>query len=510
LAFYVSPLTLLAAWHEMTVSPAPATDTIAAIATPAGRGGIGVIRVSGPQALTIAEHFLGRIPKPRFAHRCRFRSASGDLVDDGLLIAFPAPRSFTGEDVIELQAHGSPIVLGVLLRRCIELGARLARPGEFSERAYLNDKLDLAQAEAVADLIAAGSESAARAALRSLDGEFSRRIDALSRQLIELRVYIEAAIDFPEEEIDFLRTDEVRSRFAAIEMTLHELLEGARRGQRLRDGLHVVILGAPNVGKSSLLNALAGHDRAIVTAIPGTTRDVLREPIDVDGLPITIVDTAGLRDTVDEVEIEGIARAERESQRADLVLWVVDGSRYSVLGTRDSEEPDSQRTEEFGGLVSATAITERGSARLEAESRVPRPESRLQGRPSPESRIFIHNKLDLGGGDARVEHRADGVHVFLSAKTGIGLDLLRRALLDHAGLHEGSSGDFSARARHVIALERTREHLASARAHALDLGQGELAAEDLRLAHDALGEIVGRFRADDLLGEIFSSFCIGK
>jgi tRNA modification GTPase len=497
LTFNISLFTLLAAKHEMTASPP--IDTIAAIATPAGRGGIGVIRVSGPLALAIAEHFLGRTPKPRFAHRCRFCSASGELIDDGLLIGFPAPRSFTGEDVIELQAHGSPIVLGVLLRRCVELGARPARPGEFSERAYLNDKLDLAQAEAVADLIAAGSETAARAALRSLDGEFSRRIEALSRQLIELRVYIEAAIDFPEEEIDFLRTDEVRSRFAAIELTLHELLEGARRGQRLRDGLHVVILGAPNVGKSSLLNALAGFDRAIVTAIPGTTRDVLREPIDVDGLPITIVDTAGLRDTVDEVESEGIARAEREAGRADLVLWVVAEGEWG-MGNRESGE------EREWGIGNGESESAPSAVTGSSDSRFPIPDSRLL--PAP--RLTIHNKLDLTGGDPRIEHRADGVHVFLSAKTGIGLDLLRRALLDHAGLGDGSSGDFSARARHVIALERTREHISSARAHALDSGQGELAAEDLRLAHDALGEIVGRFRADDLLGEIFSSFCIGK
>jgi tRNA modification GTPase len=478
------------------MNPIP-TDTIAAIATPAGRGGIGVIRVSGPQALAIAEHFLGRIPKPRMAHRCRFRSASGELIDDGLLIGFPAPRSFTGEDVIELQAHGSPIVLGVLLRRCVELGARMARPGEFSERAYLNDKLDLAQAEAVADLIAAGSESAARAALRSLDGEFSRRVDALSRQLIELRVYVEAAIDFPEEEIDFLRTDEVRARFAAIEMTLHELLDGARRGQRLRDGLHVVILGAPNVGKSSLLNALAGHDRAIVTAIPGTTRDVLREPIDVDGLPVTIVDTAGFRETADEVESEGIARAEREAGRADLVLWVVDGRDPEGRASLDSS---------IASLTSMVGTVPGDASLLPGPgSRVPGPASRV---PGPV--LHIHNKLDLTAGEPRVEQRADGAHVYLSAKTGAGLDLLRHALLQHAGLAEGSGGDFSARARHVGALERTRDHLASARAHALDSGQGELAAEDLRLAHDALGEIVGRFRADDLLGEIFSSFCIGK
>ena len=446
------------------------TDTIAAIATPAGPGGIGVVRVSGPRALAIAQAFLGRRPKPRFAHRCRFRDGGGELIDDGLLLAFPGPKSFTGEDVVELQAHGSPVLLAALLRRCVELGARLARPGEFSERAFLNDKLDLAQAEAVADLIAAGSESAARAAMRSLDGEFSRRVDALARQLVELRVYVEAAIDFPEEEIDFLRTDEVRARFAAIDLSLHELLAGARRGQRLRDGLNVVILGAPNVGKSSLLNALAGHDRAIVTAIPGTTRDVLREHLSVDGLPITIIDTAGLRETRDEVESEGIARANREARRADLVLWVeAPEIRDPGPGARDSEEPGS--------------------------------------RPP---RLTIHNKLDLTGGEPRIERREDGVHVHLSAKTGAGLDLLRQALLQHAGLADGSVGDFSARARHVEALVRCQEQLASARAHALTTGDGELAAEDLRLAHEALGEITGRFRADDLLGQIFSSFCIGK
>jgi tRNA modification GTPase len=446
-------------------------DTIAAIATPAGSGGIGVIRVSGPRALVIAEQFLKRPPKPRFAHRCRFRDSSSELIDDGILLAFPAPKSFTGEDVVELQAHGSPIVLGVLLRRCVELGARLARPGEFSERAFLNDKIDLAQAEAVADLIAAGSESAARAALRSLDGEFSKRIEALSRQLIDLRVYVEAAIDFPEEEIDFLRSSEVRTRFATIEMVLHELLAGARRGQRLRDGLRVVILGAPNVGKSSLLNALAGHDRAIVTAIAGTTRDVLHEHLDIDGLPITIVDTAGLRSTEDLVEREGIVRAEREAGRADLLLWMVDAAD-PAQGVDD--------------------------------------ETVRQAQASACPRISIHNKIDLTGEGARLERRDDGVHVFLSARSGAGLALLRHAILDHAGLSEGSGGDFSARARHVDALKRCREELATARTHALDHGRGELAAEDLRLAHEALGEILGRFRSDDLLGAIFSSFCIGK
>ncbi len=481
----------------------PCTDTIAAIATPAGAGGIGVIRVSGPQALAIAQLFLKREPKPRFAHHCRFRDDHGELIDEGLLIAFPAPRSYTGEDVIELQAHGSPVLLGVLLRRCLELGARLARPGEFSERAFLNDKLDLAQAEAVADLIAASSESAARAALRSLEGEFSQRINALARQLIDLRVYVEAAIDFPEEEIDFLRSSEVRSRFAVIDMALHELLAGARRGQRLRDGLRVVILGAPNVGKSSLLNALAGHDRAIVTAIPGTTRDVLHEALNVDGLQITVVDTAGLRHTEDEVEREGIHRAGREAHRADLVLWVVD-SRDSGLGTGDSGE----QKRDPGPGTGDPGKQEQGSGL--AGHAPDRAELEALGLAAGIATLTVHNKIDLGTEPARVERRADGVHLWLSARHGEGLELLRRALLDHAGLGEGSSGDFSARLRHVAALERCQAQLAAARGHALDSGQGELAAEDLRLAHEALGEIVGRFRSDDLLGAIFSSFCIGK
>jgi len=467
-----------------------AQHTIAAIATPAGPGGIGVVRVSGPLSFAIAQAFLGRLPKPRHAHRCRFRDRAGALIDDGLLLGFPAPRSFTGEDVVELHAHGSPVQLAALLRRCLELGARQARPGEFSERAFLNDKLDLAQAEAIADLIAAGSESAARAALRSLDGEFSRRVQALARQLIELRVHIEAAIDFPEDEIDFLRSDEVRARFAGIELVLHEVLAGARRGQRLRDGLHVVILGAPNVGKSSLLNALAGHDRAIVTAIPGTTRDLLREQLDIDGLPVTVIDTAGLRDSPDEIEREGIARAGREACRADLLLCVHDASagpgevgldpvRALLSQATTGQRPDRVRTHPGAGPA--------------------------RERPA----LHIHNKLDLCSDAPRIERRADGVHAFLSAKTGAGLDLLRQALREHAGLAEGG-GDFSARARHVDALQRCQQALGCARSLALADGSGELAAEELRLAHEALGEITGRFLADDLLGAIFSSFCIGK
>jgi tRNA modification GTPase len=446
----------------------PAPDTIAAIATAAGPGGIGVIRISGPLALTIAQSFLGKTPKPRHAHRCRFRDAAGEAIDDGLLLAFPGPRSFTGEDVIELQAHGSPIALGLLLARCRELGARDARPGEFSERAYLNEKLDLAQAEAIADLIASGSASAARAAMRSLEGDFSQRVDDLSRQLIELRVYVEAAIDFPEEEIDFLGTAELRARFAAVDLCLHELLAATRQGQRLRDGLHLVILGAPNSGKSSLLNALAGNDRAIVMPIAGTTRDLLREHLNLDGMPVTVVDTAGLRESQDVVEIEGIRRATAEAGRADLLLWVADASA-----------PDERSVLHPGNFAAIPTI-------------------------------HVHNKIDLIDAAAHTESRADGLHVFLSARTGAGVDGLRQAVRAHAGLGEGSSGVFSARARHVDALKRTQAALASARAQALDAGRGELAAEDLRRAHDALGEVLGRFTSDALLGAIFSSFCIGK
>jgi tRNA modification GTPase len=446
-------------------------DTIAAVATPAGAGGIGVVRLSGPDSLAIAERFLGKAPRPRFAHRALFRDAAGEAIDDGLLIAFPAPHSYTGEDVVELQAHGSPQALARLLARCLELGARVARPGEYSERAYLEGKLDLAQAEAVADLIAAGSEAAARAARRSLDGEFSRAVEALAEQMIELRVWVEAAIDFPEEEIDFLASEELAQRFAAARSTLDSLRAAAQRGRVLTDGLHVVILGEPNVGKSSLLNALAGHERAIVTPIAGTTRDTLNERIEVDGLPLTLVDTAGLRETGDVVEREGVARAGREAERADLVLWVVDSS------------------------MSDTVLAD-PLATLPALAGIPR--------------LVVHNKLDLSGGEPRSEGRSDGTHVHLSARTGAGLDQLRQALRAAAGLSEGSEGSFSARQRHLDALARAATHLESARSEALDHGRGELAAEDLRRAHDALGEITGRMQPDELLGEIFGRFCIGK
>src|SRR4051812_19110619 len=365
-------------------------DTIAAVATPRGEGGVGVIRVSGIASPAIARALLGRDPAPRHAHYCAFTDAGGAPIDRGLLLFFKAPRSYTGEDVLELQTHGSPIVLRLLLARLVELGARHARPGEFSERAFLNGKLDLAQAEAVADLIASGSENAARAALRSLDGEFSRRVRSLTDAAVRLRVWIEAAIDFPEEEIDFLSAPELRSDLAAVRTGLAALLDGARRGVRLADGLHVVIVGRPNAGKSSLLNALAASERAIVTEIPGTTRDLVRETVEIDGVALTLVDTAGLRESTDTVEREGIRRARAELGRADVVVLVTD------------EEGDAD-------------------LRLIADL------------PASAARIIAHNKIDLGNRAARREQRGDHSHVWLSAKTGVGLELLHSELRQLAG-----------------------------------------------------------------------------
>ncbi len=437
------------------------SELIVAIATPPGRGGVGVVRLSGAGALGLAERFLGRAPTARHAHYLKFRDAAGEVIDDGLLLAFPAPHSFTGEDVVELQAHGSPIALAALVERCVGLGARPARPGEFSERAYLNGKLDLVQAEAIADLITAGSLEAARAARRSLDGAFSERVHALANSVLRLRVYIEAAIDFPEEEIDFLRTDDVRQRFAAIELDLHDMLAKARGGQRLRDGLHIVVLGAPNVGKSSLLNALAQSDRAIVSPTAGTTRDVLREWIDVGGVPVTLVDTAGLREhTEDAIEREGMRRARAEAERADLALVVI------VAG--ESAPPV------------ATDLP----------------------------RIVVRNKIDLVGEPPRRENIDGIVHVHLSAQRGDGVDLLREAIVAHVGL-DAVGGTFSARQRHLAALVAAQDDIKLAREQ-VDAGSGELAAESLRLAHQHLGDIVGQVSSDQLLGEIFSSFCIGK
>jgi tRNA modification GTPase len=439
-------------------------ETIAAIATAAGAAGVGIVRLSGPGCRVIAATLLGRPPVPRQAHYLRFRDADGTVIDDGLMLFFPGPQSYTGEDVLELQGHGSPVLLAQLLRRCLALGARPARPGEFTERAFLEGRMDLAQAEAVADLVAAGSEAAARAARRSLEGEFSRRVDHVVEGLTGLRVWIEAALDFPDEEIDFLAAPELQEKLQRVAAELDALRTAAERGRRLVDGLHVVIVGAPNAGKSSLLNALAGDERAIVTDVPGTTRDLLRDRIRIDGIELTLVDTAGLREAPDVVEREGIRRAREELGKADLVLAVVDATQ--------SPPPD-----------------------------LPLP----PGVPV----LWLHSKADLLAERPALPVPARDRHLWVSARTGEGLEALRVALRDAAGAGEGAAGAFSARARHVDALARGAEALARAAAQ-LHHGAGELAAEELRQAQDALGEITGRIDADALLGRIFADFCIGK
>ncbi|MBN7136104.1 tRNA uridine(34) 5-carboxymethylaminomethyl synthesis GTPase MnmE [Lysobacter enzymogenes] len=454
-------------------SAAPARDTIAAIATAPGAGGVGIVRLSGTRARAIAQAMAGRTLQPRYAHYVRFRDADGETLDDGIALYFAAPASYTGEDVAELQAHGGPALLEELLARACALGARRARPGEFSERAFLEGRLDLAQAEAVADLIAAADARAARAARRALDGEFSRRVEALAGDLLAVRVHVEAAIDFADEPIDTLGGGALRERLRGAAESLDALLAAAERGRRLRDGLHAVIVGPPNAGKSSLLNALAGSERAIVTDIAGTTRDLLHETIRLDGVELTLVDTAGLRDGGDAIEREGMRRARGELDRADLAIVVL-----------DARDP-------HGGLAAVADAIE----------------------PVP-SRLFVYNKIDLlesdydspGPADVGGENR-----VFVSAHSGAGLDALHARLraLAQGESSDASEGAFTARARHVEALRRAREELIEARAQ-LDHEMLDLAAESLRHAHDALGEITGRVRADDLLGHIFSSFCIGK
>lgn len=443
-------------------------DTIAAVATPPGRGGIGVVRISGPAARAIAEELLGKLPVPRQASFARFRDADGKPIDEGLALFFPAPHSYTGEDVLELHGHGGPVVLDMLLSRALALGARIARAGEFTERAFLNDKLDLAQAEAVADLIDAGSRSAARAALRSLEGEFSKQVHALTERLVQLRMHVEASVDFPEEEVDFLADEKIGNGVAALDADLKQLLATAQQGQLLHDGLMLVLAGRPNAGKSSLLNALAQRDAAIVSDIPGTTRDVLREYIQLDGLPLHIVDTAGLRPARDEIEAEGVRRARAELERADRVLLIVD---------------DTQPT---GNDVEL-----------------------LQQLPPNLARTVVRNKIDLSGRVPGIAQRDGITEVALSAKTGNGLELLRRHLKECVGYHPVAEGGFSARRRHLDAIHRTQAHLATAHRQA-EARAGELLAEELRQAQQALSEITGEFTADDLLGRIFASFCIGK
>ncbi|MBI3140901.1 MAG: tRNA uridine-5-carboxymethylaminomethyl(34) synthesis GTPase MnmE [Rhodocyclales bacterium] len=448
-------------------SPRPPTEVIAAVATAPGRGGIGVVRLSGPDLAPLARQLTGRIPAPRVATLARFLDASGGEIDQGLALYFPAPHSYTGEDVLELQGHGGPVVLQLLLARCVELGAHPAQPGEFTRRAFLNDKLDLAQAEAVADLIEASTAAAARSAVRSLAGEFSAAVQRLVERLIELRMLVEATLDFPEEELDFLRQADAAGRLAGLGEDVATIRQRARKGSLLRSGLHVVLAGQPNVGKSSLLNRLAGEERAIVTAIPGTTRDALRETIQVHGIPLHIIDTAGLREAADEVERLGVSRTWREIERADVVLLLLDARE---------------------GLTAADGAI---AARL----------------PAGVERIDICNKADLvGAGPRRVE---EGGHVtlWLSARTGEGVELLEAELLRVAGWQAGAEDVFMARERHLQALARAGAHLAAAQGRQ---GQLELFAEELRLAQEALAEITGEFTPDDLLGEIFSRFCIGK
>ena len=437
-------------------------DTIAAIASAAGRGGIGIVRLSGPRARRIAERICNRKLHTRHAHHVRFHDRGGEVVDDGVALLFVAPASYTGEDVVELQAHGSPVVLHELLEACCALGARRARAGEFSERAWENGRLDLAQAEAVADLIAAADLRAARAARRSLEGEFSQRIDTLAQTLLALRVQLEASIDFSDEELDADGEAALRRRLDAAREQLSALLAAAEQGRRLRDGLHAVIVGPPNAGKSSLLNALAGSDRAIVTDVPGTTRDLLQETIRVDGVELTLVDTAGLREEGDAIEREGMRRARGELARADAALVVL-----------DARDPEA------------------GRATVEAA---------LEGVPEI---VWLHNKRDLLSSDAAPAAGA----IYVSARTGQGLDALHARLRILAG--GGGEGAFSARARHVDALQRARALLDEA-ADGFVAARPELVADSLHRAHDALGEITGRVLPDALLGHIFATFCIGK
>lgn len=442
-------------------------DTIAAVATPSGRGGVGIIRVSGSLVPVIAQALLGRIPEPREATYLSFQDSLGQCLDKGVALFFPAPRSFTGEDVLELQGHGGVIVLDCLLQQVLAMGARIAQPGEFSERAFLNDKMDLVQAEAIADLIDASSERAARSALRSLQGDFSRQVHSMVAQLIQLRLYIEAAIDFPAEEIDFISDGMVQKDLEAIIHSIKILRDSARQGTLLRDGMTAVIVGNPNVGKSSLLNNLSGKDTAIVTPIPGTTRDMLHELVHIDGMPLHIMDTAGLRETNDIVEKEGIRRTYLAIQQADVILWMTDSS-----------------------------IEQEVVMDIPLDKKIPL--------------ILVRNKIDLVGELPSIKQQGDYTIISLSAKFQQGLDLLKGALKQLVGFTSNSEGLFTARRRHLTALDNALDYLKKGHQQLTIQYSSELLAEDLRHAQYALSEITGEFTADDLLGKIFSSFCIGK
>ncbi len=448
-------------------------DTIAAVATPPGRGGVGIIRVSGKAAGKIAEQILGHTPKPRYAHYGAFLNSENNVIDEGIALFFPGPNSFTGEDVLELQGHGGPVILEMILEQVVQLGCRLARPGEFSERAFLNDKIDLTQAEAIADLIDASSREAARSAVRSLQGDFSKAVHHLVEQLIQLRIYVEAAIDFPEEEIDFLSDGKVEADLRFVIAQLLDVNKTANQGSLMREGMTVVIAGRPNAGKSSLLNALAGHERAIVTDIAGTTRDVLKEHIHLDGMPLHIIDTAGLRDAPDAVERLGVERAWIEIENADRILLMVDATET------EATEPELIWPDFIHRLPENAKIT------------------------------VVRNKVDKTGEVPGLVPSAVPV-LRISAQTGTGIDDMRQHLKQLMGFEGQHESGFIARKRHLEALRKAELALDNGLAQLLGSAAGELLAEDLRAAQNALNEITGEFSPDDLLGRIFSSFCIGK
>ncbi|MCK9004747.1 tRNA uridine-5-carboxymethylaminomethyl(34) synthesis GTPase MnmE [Haemophilus influenzae] len=450
-------------------------ETIVAQATAPGRGGIGILRVSGPLATKVAQAILGKCPKPRMADYLPFKDADGTILDQGIALYFKSPNSFTGEDVLELQGHGGQVVLDLLLKRILQIdGIRLARPGEFSEQAFLNDKLDLAQAEAIADLIDATSEQAARSALKSLQGEFSKKVNELVDSVIYLRTYVEASIDFPDEEIDFLADGKIEANLRGIINQLEDVRAEAKQGSILREGMKVVIAGRPNAGKSSLLNALAGREAAIVTDIAGTTRDVLREHIHIDGMPLHIIDTAGLRDATDEVERIGISRAWTEIEQADRIILMLDSS------DPESADLSKVRSEFLAKLPSTLPVT------------------------------IVRNKIDLNGEQASESEQGGYQIISLSAQTHDGVQLLREHLKQAMGFQTGMEGGFLARRRHLDALDKAAEHLQIGLVQLTKFHAGELLAEELRLVQSYLSEITGQFTSDDLLGNIFSSFCIGK
>lgn len=452
---------------KKAVENANTKDTIAAIATASGAGGIGVVRISGPLSQSIAQSILNACPPPRHAAYLGFKHSDGSLIDQGIAIYYQSPNSYTGEDVLELQGHGGTALMQILLARCVELGARQAKPGEFTERAYLNDKLDLAQAEAVADVINASTIEAAKSAVRSLSGEFSQQIHQLLDRLVELRLYVEACLDFPEEDIDFITQGRVDEKISNNQQNLQQVFNTAKQGALLRDGIHVVLIGQPNVGKSSLLNALSGEEIAIVTPVAGTTRDTIKSAIQIDGVPLHVVDTAGLRETDDEVEKIGIARTYQASQSANIALLLVDAAH----GIAEEEK------------------------------------SILARLPQEITKIWVHNKIDVSSETPQVLHDGNETHIYLSAKTGEGLDGLKAQLLSLVGYQQNAEGVFMARARHLDALQAVDQHLSEA---LVKINDAELVAEELRLAQEALSTITGEFTPDDLLGEIFSQFCIGK